>query len=122
MSDLNAETEANTEYIRRQGYTVVEMRECEWGCIKSRDPLVRIFIASKFQRPLDHAYHLNEQPIHQAVVNEQIFGVVEFDIRVPEHLKEHFSEMCPIFKNVYISREDIGEFMKTFAEENDIMT
>ena len=29
--------------------------------------------------------------------------------------------MCPIFKNTEISREDIGEFMQAFAEEQNIM-
>ncbi|KAK3737997.1 hypothetical protein QZH41_009635, partial [Actinostola sp. cb2023] len=29
--------------------------------------------------------------------------------------------MCPIFKNTEISRDDIGEYMREFAEENDIM-
>ena len=29
--------------------------------------------------------------------------------------------MCPIFKNTNISREDIGEFMKAYAEEHGIM-
>jgi hypothetical protein len=51
-----------------------------------------------------------------------LFGVVECDIRVPESLKEKFAEMCPIFKNIEISRDDIGEYMKTYAEENDIMS
>ena len=40
---------------------------------------------------------------------------------VPEHLRDHFQEMCPICKNVEISRDDIGDYMKTYAEENDIM-
>ena len=30
--------------------------------------------------------------------------------------------MCPVFKNTEICRDDIGEFMKTYAEENDIMS
>ena len=29
--------------------------------------------------------------------------------------------MCPIFKNTEISRDDIGEFMKAYAEEHNIM-
>ena len=29
--------------------------------------------------------------------------------------------MCPIFKNTNISRDDIGDFMRTYAEENDVM-
>ena len=55
------------------------------------------------------------------VRNERLFGCVEGDIRVPEHLKEKFSEMCPIFKNTKISRNDIGDFMKAYAEEHGIM-
>jgi len=56
------------------------------------------------------------------VRNERLFfGCVEVDIRVPEHLKEKFSEMCPIVKNTEISHDDIGEFMKAYAEEHNIM-
>ena len=40
---------------------------------------------------------------------------------MPDHLKEKFSEMCPIFKNAEISRDDIGDFMKVYAEEHNIM-
>ena len=46
---------------------------------------------------------------------------MEVDIRVPPHLKEKFSEMCPIFKNTNISRDDIGEYMKNYVEEHGIM-
>ena len=46
---------------------------------------------------------------------------MEVDIHVPQHLKEKFGEMCPIFKNTNISRDDIGEHMKAYAEQHDIM-
>jgi len=36
-------------------------------------------------------------------------------------LMEKFSEMCPIFKNTEISREDIGDYMREFAKENEII-
>ena len=29
--------------------------------------------------------------------------------------------MCPIFKNTEISRDDVGEFVKAYAEESNIM-
>ena len=35
--------------------------------------------------------------------------------------EEKFSEMCPIFKNTEISRDDIGDFIKAYAEEHKIM-
>ena len=62
------------------------------------------------------------QTILGAVKNEKLFGCVECDIHVPEHLRDKFSEMCPVFKNTEISRDDRGEYMKAYAEENDIMS
>ena len=59
--------------------------------------------------------------ILDAVRHEKLFACIECDIHVSEHLREKFL-LCPIFKNTEISREDIGEFMKSYAEENDIMT
>ena len=55
------------------------------------------------------------------VRNEHLFGGVEVDICVPEHLKDKFSEMCPIFKNTESSPGDIGDFMKAYTEEHNIM-
>ena len=40
---------------------------------------------------------------------------------VPEHLKGKFAEMPPVFKNIDVSRDDIGDHMKTYAEERGIM-
>ena len=64
---------------------------------------------------------MNGERILSEVRNERLFGCVEVDIRVPEHLKHKFGEMCPIFKNTEISRDDIGDFMKAYAEEHNIM-
>ena len=38
----------------------------------------------------------------------ELFDMLRVDIKTPDHLKEKFSEMCPIFKNVEISLDDIG--------------
>ncbi|GMF23677.1 unnamed protein product [Phytophthora lilii] len=48
------------------------------------------------------------------IKNDKIFGFLECDIRTPEHLKQVFSEMSPIFKNVMIDCTDesvIGKHM-----------
>ncbi|RAW23001.1 hypothetical protein PC110_g20562 [Phytophthora cactorum] len=48
------------------------------------------------------------------IVNDKIFGFLECDIRTPEHLKEYYSEMTPIFKNIFIDCSDenvIGKHM-----------
>jgi len=38
----------------------------------------------------------------------------------PDHLKEHFSEFCPIFKNALVSANDIGPHMRAYAESHNI--
>ena len=89
--------------------------------MKKRNTALQRFIATQLRRPLDKVKTMTTRSIVNAVKNDTLFGCVECDIHVPESLREYFKEMCPIFKNTEISREDIGEFMKSYAEENNIM-
>ena len=41
---------------------------------------------------------------------------------VPEHMKDYFSEMTPIFKNTKVCQDDIGEAMKKYSEQNKLMS
>ena len=66
------------------------------------------FIATRLRRPLDKVQTMTAQSIINAVKDETLFRCVECGIHVPEHLRDHFQEMCPIFKNVEISCDDIG--------------
>ena len=121
MKELLAETKANSKYIKEQGYQLIEVFECQWRRLKKTNSQVQHFLSTKFQRPLDHHETLTNDQILKAICDESLFGVVECDVQVPDHLKPKFAEMCPIFKNTEISRNDIGEYMKAFAEEQNIM-
>ena len=79
------------------------------------------FIATEVRRTLDTIKIMSPERILSEVRQDRLFGCVEVDIRVPEHLKEKFSEMCPILKNTNISRDDTGDFMKAYAEGHNIM-
>ena len=61
---------------------------------------------------------MSEQEIIQSVKSGSLFGMVECDIRVPEHLKEYFSEMTPVFKHANIHKEDTSPLMKEYAARN----
>ena len=50
--------------------------------------------------------------------NDQFFGMLSVDIRVPEDKYNYFSEMCPIFKNMEYSQEECGEYMKEIIKKN----
>ena len=46
---------------------------------------------------------------------------MQCDLIVPDELKPTFSNFPPIFKNIDVSRNDIGEYMKNYAEENYLL-
>ena len=107
MAILLEDTKKNTAYLRRH-VKVVEMWECGWK--RERDP------------PPRQKWNMTQQQIITAVVDGTLFGMVECDVRVPSELRAHFAEMQPIFKNTTVTRDDIGPFMRQYAEEHDIMS
>ena len=64
---------------------------------------------------------LSANSLVQNIRNETMFGYVQCDLSVPDELKAKFSSFPPIFKNIDVSRNDIGEYMKTYAVENDLL-
>ena len=39
---------------------------------------------------------------------------------MPEHLRDYFFNFLPIFKNIVVSRDDIGNLMKQYAEKENV--
>ena len=116
MGMLLENTRRNTAYLRRHVKTV-EMWECDWKELRD-EPDVKTFL----DIPRHRKWMMTEQQILAAVIDGTLFGMVECDIHVPEHLQDHFAEMQPVFKNVTVTRDDVGPFMRQYAEENDIMS
>ena len=57
----------------------------------------------------------------QNIRNETLFGYVHCNLCVPDELKAKLSNFPPIVKNIDNTRNKIGEYMKTYAEENDLL-
>ena len=57
----------------------------------------------------------------QGIIEGRLFGYVQCDIEVPEHLRDFSPNFYPIFKNIVVSRDDIGNLMKQYAENENIM-
>ena len=121
MVELYEETQEKRKYIEDAGYELLEMWECEFQQLKRNNKDLQKFIHT-IRPPLYQKTSMTHEEILQAVLEDQLFGCVECDIHVPDALKPYFEEMPPIFKNVDITREDIGPFMQEFAEENGIMS
>ena len=63
---------------------------------------------------------MGSETIIRKIKSDKIFGMVQCDIHVPENLKQKFEDFPPIFKNVAVSRDDIGDHMRNVAEENNL--
>ena len=50
----------------------------------------------------------------------RLFGFVQFQIQIPQHLRRYFSNSLPKFKNTLVSRENFGTLMKKHAEKGNI--
>ena len=116
MAVLLEDTKKNTAYIRRH-VKVVEMWECEWKEIR-KEPDVKSFLAPARRQK----WNMTQNEILAAVIDGTLFGMIECDIHVPPELRPYFSEMQPIFKNANVSRDDIGPYMRQYAEEHNILT
>ena len=104
------------EYTGEKGYSIEEMWECSWWdqCKNNVDVKNHVRTHFPFKRPLS-------ANLMQNIRNEKMLGYVQCDLSVPDELKAKFSNFPPIFKNIDVSRNDIGGYMKTYAEENELL-
>ena len=106
------------EYIQQNGYKIFKMWECNWLELYRTDAPVKSYIRANFpyKRPL------SEEQLLQRTIDGRLFGYLQCDIEVPEHLRDYFSNFPPVFKNTVVSRNDIGDLMKEYAEKEGIMS
>ena len=65
---------------------------------------------------------LAEEGLLQRIKDGKLFGYLQCDIEVPEHLRENFANFLPIFKITKVSRDNIGPLLKDYAEKNQYST
>ena len=116
MAVLLEDTKKNTAYLRRH-VKVVEMWECDWKELR-KEPDVKSFLAPARRQK----WNMTQNVILAAVIDGMLFGMIECDIHVPPELRPYFSEMQPVFKNTTVTRDDIGPYMRQYAEEHNILT
>ena len=94
------------------------MWECQWKLHIRDNYEIKSFVRSTFpyKRPLSFENLLSR------IRKGELFGYVQSDLRVPENLREKFESFPPNSKNIFVSRSDIGDFIKKHAEENKLMT
>ena len=123
MHEREKRTEGKRQYLESiPDLTMVSIRECQWYHQKwaywQKD--METFLNQHFPGRSEKK-QMETQFLRR--LQEGIFFVaVEVDIDTPPQLRDKFSEMTLIFKNVEIERSDVGRHMQAFAEKHDIMT
>ena len=106
-------TKEIAQYIIDSGYNLIEIWECEYGIFRRANTIINTYLY-----PTEDKYRLSEREILDGIKENKIFGAVEVDLHVPDHLKSYFSEMTPIFKHGTVNFENIGQHMQTFVNES----
>ena len=108
--------EMRKEYKQQKGYQIVEMWECEWWSLHKTDASVKSHLPENFpyRRPL------SQEGLMPGIIDGRVFGYVQCDIEVPQHLRDYFYNSPPIFKSTLVSRDDLGNVMKQYAEKENI--
>ena len=73
-------------YIEQKGYQIVEMWECEWWSLYKTDASV----ISHLRKYFPYRRPLSEEGLMQRIIDGRLFGSVQCDIKVPEHLRDYF--------------------------------
>ncbi len=120
FEDVYNNTLQNNYLITKEGYILKEIWECEWENILKKDENAQS-IKKHLKGKKSNIPACSESDLINAIKNEKIFGMVECDIEVPQNKRKYFEELTPIFKNVDISINDIGENMKKYCLDNDLL-
>ena len=94
------------------------MWECEWWRLYKTTNTVKQHIREHFP----YRRSLAAEQLLEEIKKGKLFGYVQCDIEVPEFLRSKIDNFRPIFKNTLVSKNDIGDLMKTYAEEEGILS
>ena len=105
------------DYIKEKGYKVEEMWDCDWWESFKTDDKIKNHVRTHFpyKRPL------STDSLLAKIKDWSLFGNVQCYLVVPDELKSKFAIFPPIFKNTEVGRDDIGDYMKNYAIENEML-
>ena len=89
------------------------MWECEWWRLYKTSSTVKQHIREHFP----YRRSLSSEKLLEEIKEGKLFGYMQCDIEVPENLRENFANFPPIFKNTFVSKSDIPDLMKNYAEK-----
>ena len=105
-------------YIQERGFKGIEMWECKWQRLYKATNTVKQHIQEHFH----DRRSLAAEQLLEDIKEGKLFGCLQCDIEVPEKLRSKFVKFPPIIKNTLVSKSDIEDLMKNYAEEERLLS
>ena len=121
VKDIRARDHQRVQDLQDQGYNVEIIWEKDWQTLLTQRPDIKSYLSQ--HRTYTHfKKYLTQDQIIQYIKDGRLFGFVECDTEVPDHLKEHFSEMTPISVKIQkeVSLKDVGQHMQEYSKQHNI--
>ena len=109
--------ELRRDYLRNKGYDIVEVWECKWWERLKEEENVRNHVTKNFPFKLP----MKQESLLAKIRDGKMFGYVQCDLEFRDGLKYKFSNFPPVFKNFNVSRAEIGDYMREYAIENNLL-
>ena len=119
VKDIHAHDQQRVQDLQDKGYTVEMIWEKDWQALVTQQPKIKAYL-SKHRTFTHFKKYLNQDQIIKYIKDGCLFGFVECNIHVPDHLKDYLSEMTHIFKNTEVSLKDVGQHIQEYAKEHPI--
>ena len=100
-------------YIQEKGFKINERWECEWWRLYKTNNTVKQHVQEHFL----YRRSLAAEQLFEEIKKGMLSGYVQCLIEVPEKMRSNFVNFPPIFKNTLVTKSDIGDLMKNYAEE-----
>ena len=94
------------------------MRECEWWSLYETSNTVKQQIREHFL----YTRSLAVEQLLEEIKEGKLTDYVQCDLEVPENLRASFANFPTFFKNTLVSKSDIGDLMKNYAEEERLLS
>ena len=92
VTDICTRDHQRIQDLQDNGYNVKIIWEKDWQALLTQRPEIKDYLAK--HRTFTHfKKYLTQDQIIQYIKDGRLFGFVEFDIEVPDHLKDYFSKI-----------------------------
>ena len=110
---------ARANLIKALGYELVEIYFCELMQKLKTDPGFQCYMEN--QLPLtSNIYRMSEGSIRERIRDGTLFGFVDCRLKVSPWLHDYFQMFPPIFKHARVEKKDLGAYMQSYLDNNQI--